>query len=138
MGSSTAFYAFTAIFYGVVSVSITFFNKLVLNTYQFNYPNVILTLQLALTLAVLSALKHTNLIDYPDFDVHQAKQLLPVGLLYCVNVAVALTSLAKLNIPMYRYAKVPNIEQLVLTRKKKCTQTLYYRCCVGNGKDSSG
>jgi len=94
-----------AVFYGAVSVSTTFFNKAVLSVYDFKYTNFILISQHIFTLVILEVLKGIGLIDYPNPELSKCKQLLPVSLLYSINVGVALSALTSLNIPMYGVLK---------------------------------
>ncbi|KAF2350808.1 hypothetical protein FHG87_018437 [Trinorchestia longiramus] len=45
-----------ALFYGVTSAAMAFINKAVLSTYDFNYPFLIMTLQVIITSVVLHSL----------------------------------------------------------------------------------
>lgn len=75
----------------VVSVSTTFFNKAVLSVYEFKATNTILLAQHILSLVVLSCLRALGMIEYPNPEWEKCKILLPVSLLYSLNVGVALT-----------------------------------------------
>jgi len=96
---------FAAVFYGAVSVSTTFFNKAVLSIFNFQYTNFILISQHIFTIVMLEILKGIGLIDYPNPELDKCKLLLPVSLLYSINVGVALSALTSLNIPMYGVLK---------------------------------
>eukprot|EP01114_Cavostelium_apophysatum_P012999 TRINITY_DN305_c0_g1_i4.p1 TRINITY_DN305_c0_g1~~TRINITY_DN305_c0_g1_i4.p1 ORF type:complete len:326 (+),score=41.29 TRINITY_DN305_c0_g1_i4:153-1130(+) len=97
--------ASAAAFYAVVSISTTFFNKAVLSEWQFKYPNFILLSQHVFTLIFLEFLKFMNFISFPTPEMSKCRSLLPVSLLYSLNVGVALTALENLNIPMYGVLK---------------------------------
>jgi solute carrier family 35 protein len=94
-----------ASFYAVVSISTMFFNKAVLTVYEFRYTNFILLAQHLLTVVALFALRKAGLVHFPNPELSKCKQLLPVAILYSLNVGVALTALSHLNIPMYGVLK---------------------------------
>lgn len=94
-----------ASFYAVVSISTMFFNKAVLTVYEFKYTNFILLAQHLFTLTALYGLRRVGLISFPNPESAKCKQLLPVAILYSLNVGVALSALSYLNIPMYGVLK---------------------------------
>jgi len=94
-----------AIFYGAISVSTTFFNKAVLSVYDFQFTNFILLSQHIFTLVMLEVFKSSKMLDFPNPQLSKCKELLPVSLLYSLNVGVALSALSNLNIPMYGVLK---------------------------------
>jgi len=93
------------VLYVFVSISTTFFNKAVLSVYNFQYTNFILLAQHLFTIAVLESFKAIGLIDYPSPEIKKCKELLPISLMYSLNVGVALSALSSLNIPMYGVLK---------------------------------
>jgi len=94
-----------ALFYGAVSIASTFFNKAVLTVYHFNFTAFLLLTQLIFQLIVLEGMKASKLISYPQLNLQRGQQLLPVALLYSINVMVSLSALNMLNVPMYGVLK---------------------------------
>eukprot|EP01118_Nematostelium_gracile_P000866 TRINITY_DN10865_c0_g1_i1.p1 TRINITY_DN10865_c0_g1~~TRINITY_DN10865_c0_g1_i1.p1 ORF type:complete len:312 (-),score=65.33 TRINITY_DN10865_c0_g1_i1:4-939(-) len=98
-------YIFAAGFYVFISISTTFFNKAVLTNYKFKYANFILLAQHLFTLVILETFRLFGWVSYPSPEWKKCKELLPISLLYSLNVGVALTALGSLNIPMYGVLK---------------------------------
>jgi len=94
-----------ASFYGFISLSTTFFNKAVLSNYNFKYTNFILLAQHLFTLFALESMKIGGWVVYPSPKLSKCWELLPISLLYSLNVGVALSALTSLNIPMYGVLK---------------------------------
>eukprot|EP01119_Soliformovum_irregulare_P002599 TRINITY_DN12848_c0_g1_i1.p1 TRINITY_DN12848_c0_g1~~TRINITY_DN12848_c0_g1_i1.p1 ORF type:complete len:318 (+),score=65.01 TRINITY_DN12848_c0_g1_i1:50-1003(+) len=94
-----------ALFYVIISIATTFFNKAVLSIWNFKFASTILLLQHIFTLIILEGLKLFGFISYPRPELSKCKELLPVSLLYSLNVGVALSALKSLNIPMYGVMK---------------------------------
>lgn len=61
-----------AILYGVVSISITVFNKAVLTHYQFNFSNTLSLGQCLCSLAFLVGLRHYKYITFPNLAFQTA------------------------------------------------------------------
>lgn len=97
--------AFSAVLYGTTAVAMVFINKVVLSVYHFTESNVLLLLQMLTAVAVLHALHTTGLVHLEPLSWPRAKSLVPVAVLYNLNVAFALASLTNLNIPMYNTMK---------------------------------
>ena len=95
----------SAALYAVVAVSMGFFNKAVLSTFEFDFPNVLLLAQMLVALMVLFLMRIFGLVAREHLSISKAKELAPVALLYTANVGFALASLAKLNVPMYNTLK---------------------------------
>jgi len=57
------------------------------------------------TLIVLEFLRLIGWVSYPNPQLQKCKELLPISLLYSINVSVALSALTTLNIPMYGVLK---------------------------------
>jgi len=119
--------ASAAAFYAVISISTTFFNKAVLTVYDFKYPNFILLSQHLFTLVFLETLKFFGAINYPKPELQKCKELLPISLLYSLNVGVALTALENMNIPMYGVLKrltifIVLIGERILLKKSSSTK----------------
>jgi len=92
---------FVAFTYGVISISITFFNKAVLSVYSFNYSNTLTLGQMITAIVFLWALKRARLIHFADFNVATAKAALPLALWFSGMVITGLWSLGYVNVPIY-------------------------------------
>lgn len=64
-----------AVGYGVTSVSITFFNKAVLNYYNFNFSNTLTLGQMIFSLFFLVIMKQLGVINYPDLNKELCKKV---------------------------------------------------------------
>lgn len=95
----------SVILYGCVSGSLTFFNKAVVSTHKFNFPLTILVVQMATAVAVLRSVRALGLVSFPDFQMARAKAIAPMTSMYLINVMFALSSLARVNVPMYSVLK---------------------------------
>ena len=62
-------------FVGLISIAITFFNKAVFSSYDFNGSNTLTLAQGIFSLVFLITLKHFKMIDYSDFSVETAKKV---------------------------------------------------------------
>jgi len=101
LDASTITHLGAAVFYAFISISTTFFNKAVLSVYDFQCKNFILLSQHIFTIGILHIMRSVKLIDFPNPQFHKCIELLPVSLLYSLNVGIALSALSHLNIPMY-------------------------------------
>jgi len=90
-----------AVSYGVISISITFFNKAVFAVYNFEGSNTLTFGQILFALIFLDLMKRKKLLDYEDFNVETAKTLLPLALSFCGMAATGLAALKYVNIPMF-------------------------------------
>jgi len=90
-----------AVAYGVISISITIFNKAVLSHYQFPYANTLALGQMFFSLLFLEGMKRTNLIEYPAFSWSTAYKLKWLTLSFGGMVTTGLASLTYVNIAMY-------------------------------------
>eukprot|EP00727_Mastigamoeba_balamuthi_P007787 m51a1_g3629 putative dmt family transporter: udpglucuronic acid udp-n- (323) ;mRNA; f:130498-132466 len=87
--------------YGVISISITFFNKAVLSVYKFPYSNTLTLGQMLTALVFMWAMKRTALISYADFNLSTAKTMSPLALWFSGMVVTGLGSLGYVNVPVY-------------------------------------
>jgi len=90
-----------SLFYGVVSISITLFNKMVLSGYQFNYPSVMALFQMSFSMFMLFTMRAIGLAQFAEFDMATAKQVLPLTLSFLGMVLTGLSSLGHLTVPMF-------------------------------------
>ncbi|GAM27583.1 hypothetical protein SAMD00019534_107590 [Acytostelium subglobosum LB1] len=99
LGESKGF--LVAFGYGVTSVSITFFNKAVLNVYGFDYSNALTLGQMVFSLFFLTVMKQLKLITYPDISKDLIKKLASLSVLFILMVVSGLAALAKTNVPLF-------------------------------------
>lgn len=86
---------------GVISISITVFNKAVLTHYGFNNANTLALGQAVFSLLFLYILKSTGHIDYPSFSLEVAFKAKWLMISFVAMVVTGLASLAFVNIAMY-------------------------------------
>ena len=94
-----------ALTYGTISTSMAFINKMVLSTYQFNYPIFLMVAQMLTSTLILEALRLTNLIQLPKFTLERGWKFFFPSLLYAIHCVMALWSLGGMSIPMYSVLK---------------------------------
>jgi solute carrier family 35 protein len=90
-----------AVFYGLISISITVFNKAVLTHYQFNYSNTLSLGQGICSLAFLYILRKFEYISFPNLSWSAAIELKWLIVSFVGMVLTGLASLAFVNIAMY-------------------------------------
>ena len=57
--------------YGLVSTSITLFNKAVFAHFHFNYPNLVTSMQLAISLLYMLAMRGAGLVHIDRLPLHR-------------------------------------------------------------------
>jgi len=90
-----------ALLYGVTSITITFFNKAVFSTYNFQASNTLTLAQGVFSIVFLIVLKNWRFLDYPDFSPETAKSLVSLSASFCGMVISGLAALKFVNVPMY-------------------------------------
>jgi len=90
-----------SLFYGVVSISITLFNKMVLSGYSFQFPNIMTLCQMSFSLFMLFTMRMLGLAQFSGFEVATAQQVMPLTLSFLGMVLTGLTSLGHLTVPMF-------------------------------------
>eukprot|EP00002_Diphylleia_rotans_P018111 TRINITY_DN3511_c0_g1_i2.p1 TRINITY_DN3511_c0_g1~~TRINITY_DN3511_c0_g1_i2.p1 ORF type:complete len:207 (-),score=41.85 TRINITY_DN3511_c0_g1_i2:932-1552(-) len=90
-----------ALFYGLISISITFFNKIVLSVYSFQYSNVLTLSQMIFSLVLLYLMKQSSLVNYPSFEMKTARKLIPLAFWFNAMVVTGLASLGYMNVPLW-------------------------------------
>ena len=83
-----------------ISTSITFFNKAVLASYGFKWPNLMTLVQMVFSLLFLVALRAAGAISFPKPNWAMSKRVLPLSLAFCAMVLTGLGALKYLNIPV--------------------------------------
>lgn len=102
MEPSVRYALMVALFYGVCSASMNFFNKILLNTWSFKYPNFIMFVQLFSTAIFIKCAKLKGYLSWvEEYTIPNAKKCAPVSAIFCVNTVLALLALGGMNIPMY-------------------------------------
>ncbi|XP_041485430.1 UDP-galactose/UDP-glucose transporter 7-like [Lytechinus variegatus] len=92
-------------FYGLCSGSMSFINKLAMNTYGFNYPEIIMLAQMSVTVAALKLIHLLGKTDLPNYTRDNARLCFLPSLFYVLNSTFALSALSGMNIPMYNVLK---------------------------------
>lgn len=90
-----------AFLYGLISTSITFFNKATLSVYDFPYSNTLTLGQMLFATVALYFMKSTNIISYKDFSFSTAKAVLPLAFFFFGMVVTGLAALQFINVPMF-------------------------------------
>ena len=79
---------FSAFFYGVCSAMMNIVNKLLLNTWKFNFPEVILASQLLFTIGGLKLLKFFNKIKLLSYNRKSAKSCALLSVFFSSNTCL--------------------------------------------------
>ena len=87
-------------FYCIASISMVAVNKVVVSNYQFSFTFFLLLLQSTATLGLAEIIKVR-----PKFNADLAKKLVPLSLIYLVNVCCGLLAVRLLSIPVYTVIK---------------------------------
>ncbi len=88
-------------FYAFVSIGITFFNKIVLSTYSFKWPNIMTLFQILFSLFFLICMRKFGYVSYPNLSTNMAIKTSPLSLSFLGMVLTGLGALKYLNIPMF-------------------------------------
>jgi len=92
---------FAAFGYGIISISITFFNKAVLSSYDFKFGNALMLAQMIASLCFLPIMRKHGFISYKDPTIAVAKQCVLLALFFVAMVVLSLVALPFVNIPVY-------------------------------------
>ncbi|GAB4824177.1 hypothetical protein N2152v2_011223 [Parachlorella kessleri] len=87
--------------YGLVSTSITLFNRAVFSVYHFNFPSFVTLVQILVSLVYMYALKWGGWVDLGSLSLDTAKRVAPLALFWWLYVVSGVTALRYLNVPMY-------------------------------------
>ena len=115
--------------YGLVSTSITLFNKAVFAKFQFNYPNLVTSMQLAISILYMLAIRGfglANIDQLPSQKLHKVRrkysapdclqictvsgqihkdtrlQVVPMTFFWWLYVVSGITALRYMSVPMFR------------------------------------
>lgn len=86
---------------GVISISITLFNKAVFSWYQFNYSNTLTLAQMVFSILFLLLLRRLGFISFPSFSAETARSVFTLTFLFIGMVGSGLAALMYVNVPMY-------------------------------------
>eukprot|EP00742_Colponemidia_sp_Colp-10_P012122 GILJ01013564.1.p1 GENE.GILJ01013564.1~~GILJ01013564.1.p1 ORF type:complete len:317 (+),score=30.27 GILJ01013564.1:25-951(+) len=89
------------VFYGTMSIFVTFVYKSISAGYAFKYPAALLFGQLVCSVLCCSILKAFRVIDYPDLSTAMLQKTFTVSILFVFNVFVGFVGLRLVNIPMF-------------------------------------
>lgn len=89
---------FSVVLYSFCSVSMILVNKLVMNTYDMNYPFAILMLQTGGALFLVAMAKMGRFVEYPSFSMDVAKKWLPLTLLFVTMLFTSMKSLGTMSV----------------------------------------
>ena len=87
--------------YALVSVAITFINKIVLSVYQFKFEQTLILMQLLVGSFVIFILSAAGLCRVPAFDFRIAVKALPLSIWFFLYVVTGLGSLRSLTVPTW-------------------------------------
>lgn len=104
-----------AFLYGSCSVLIAFVNKLLMTSYDFNFPVFIMASQMLFTLIVLEMLSAFGVLVMPKYTLERGKMFALPALFYGINSVLALSALSHMNIALYGVLKrcVPMVTMLL-------------------------
>ncbi|XP_041362890.1 UDP-galactose/UDP-glucose transporter 7-like [Gigantopelta aegis] len=94
-----------ALLYGVCSVSAAFINKMLLATFEFDYPVFIMTVQMIFTISLLELLSVSGVIVLPSYTLSRGRDFLWPAMFYGANAVFSLSALSHMNIAMYGVLK---------------------------------
>mmetsp|Transcript_22105 Transcript_22105/g.34805 ORF Transcript_22105/g.34805 Transcript_22105/m.34805 type:complete len:350 (-) Transcript_22105:1044-2093(-) len=90
-----------ALFYGITSLLVIFVNKAVLTNFAFPSSNALALGQFLVTVFVLAVLKRLGMVHYSDFSWSLIFRVLPVSVLFLLNVASGLGGTGRVSLPMF-------------------------------------
>ncbi|KAL9958289.1 hypothetical protein ACROYT_G035288 [Oculina patagonica] len=90
-----------ALFYGIISGSMSFVNKVVLTSYTFHFPNVLMLTQVIILSIVLEAGRLLGYFSIPKYTLERGKKFFIPSICFALHTTLALQALDYLTIPMY-------------------------------------
>lgn len=90
----------SAVFYAISSMLMIFANKAILTSYNFPYFHFLATMQFVVTVIILYILSWFGKIQIPYLTWETCKQVVPISLLFLVNILCGLASTRSLSLPM--------------------------------------
>lgn len=125
---------FAALFYGVVSGSMSFLNKIVLTSYRFNFPDVVMFAQVTLTSIFVEIARLLGLCDIPRWSLQRGTEFAIPSLCFAAHTILALSALSELSIPIYnvlrRMLPLASLMMAIFILKKP--QSRRISCAIGS------
>ncbi|CAM1313144.1 SLC35D3 (predicted) [Pycnogonum litorale] len=90
-----------AMFYMVLSPSMAFINKVLLTSYEFNFPFTIMACQMLVTIVALEFLRLSRIISLSSYSFHKGYSFFWPSVFYAATSVTSLMALNGMNIPMY-------------------------------------
>ncbi|XP_057303238.1 uncharacterized protein LOC130640731 [Hydractinia symbiolongicarpus] len=92
---------FAALFYGIVSGSMSFMNKTVLTGYSYHYPDIVMLSQIVATSIALEVCRRINMCDIQPWTLKRGKDFAIPSFCFALHTTLALAALDDLSIPIY-------------------------------------
>lgn len=90
-----------AVFYGTCSASMAFANKAIMSSYNFDFPFLILVLQMLFSIALVELLMICGWTKLPPYSVERGRLFLFPSICAALHSSLSLMALKGMNIPMY-------------------------------------
>lgn len=100
--------AWACIWFSVISITMVLTNKLLLTTFKFNYPMVLLFHQSLSTVISLLVARHLNLVTFENLERQRVIKWLPVDFFFVLMLLTSFYSVRLLSIPMVTIFKNTN------------------------------
>lgn len=118
-----------ALFYGLVSGSMSFINKVVLTSYKFHYPDVVMLAQVIMTSILVEGCRLSELTAIPAWNIKRAKEFFVPSLCFALHTTLALAALDELSIPIYnvlrRMLPLASLLMAIFVLKKQPSKGTY-------------
>lgn len=90
-----------ALFYGIVSGSMSFVNKIVMTSYTFHFPNVLMLAQVIMLSIAVEVVRLLGYSNTPKYTLERGKMFFIPSICFALHTTLALQALDYLTIPMY-------------------------------------
>jgi len=97
--------AASIVVYSACSISMILLNKLVMATYNLDYPMGLLFMQNCGALLVVMLAKQFGLVHYPDFDMKVVKKWMPLTVLFVAMLFTSMKSLGTMSVAVQTILK---------------------------------
>ncbi len=94
-----------ALMYGFTSVGMTFINKLMLNTFNYDYQFFLMLSQMLFTAFAVETLRLSGMATIPNYDLSRGRKFFLPSVFYGLHSVLCLAALTNMNIPMYSLMK---------------------------------
>ncbi|KAF8783464.1 uncharacterized protein LOC129962669 isoform X2 [Argiope bruennichi] len=91
----------SALLYGICSTSMAFINKLVMTSYKFDFPFLIMTCQMMFCIIFIEFLRMNSAFYIPRYSLKLGKSFLWPSMFYALHSITALHALSGMSIPIY-------------------------------------